>query len=128
VKLNGLGTAPWQARLRRLERPPTDLAILAGLGVLMPSVAAMQPVQPIRALAAASVLMILPGLAVARLLRLADPVLLVLVSVAGSLALTVLTSTSLMYAGIWSWQLALVLLGAITVVVAAVAWLADAPT
>jgi hypothetical protein len=128
VKLNSLGAATWPARLRRVERPSTGLAVLAGLGVLMPLVAAMQPVQPIRALAAASVLMILPGLAVARLLRLADPVLMVLVSFSGSLALTVLTSTSLMYAGIWSWQLTLGLLGAITVGVAAVVWLADVPT
>jgi hypothetical protein len=128
VKLNSLGTATWSTRLRRVERPSAGLIGLAGLAVLMPLVAAMQPVQPIRALAAASVLMVLPGLAVARLLRLADPVLLVLVSVAGSLALTVLTSTSLMYADIWSWQLTLVLLGAITLVLDAVVWLADAPT
>ena len=42
-----------------------------------------------------------------------------------SLALTVLWSTGLMYAGVWSWQLTLALLGAVTVAAAAITGLAD---
>jgi hypothetical protein len=107
----------WSRRLRRLGRP--SLGLLA-LGVLMPTVAVAQPVQPFRAVAAASMLMVLPGLAVGRLMRLDDPYLLLLVAVSSSLALTVLTSTLLMYAGVWSWQLTLVLLGLVTAATSAV--------
>ncbi|MCW2765194.1 MAG: hypothetical protein JWO11_1153 [Nocardioides sp.] len=125
MKLEDLRPATWQARLGQMER---SSAGLAGLGVLMPLLAAMQPVQPIRALAAASVLMLLPGIAVARLLRLDDAILFLAVAPSVSLALTVLTSTGLMYAGIWSWQLTLVLLGVVTAAVAAVTGLADVPS
>jgi hypothetical protein len=116
--------ATWRARLGQMERSSVGLV---ALGVLLPLVAAMQPVQPIRALAAAGVLMCLPGLAVARLLRLRDPLLFLAVVPAVSLALTALASTGLMYAGVWSWQLTLGLLGLVTVVVAAVSGLGDAP-
>jgi hypothetical protein len=116
--------ATWRARLGQMER---SSAGLVALGVLLPLVAATQPVQPIRALAAAGVLMCLPGLAVARLLRLRDPLLFLAVVPAVSLALTALASTGLMYAGVWSWQLTLGLLGLVTVVVAAVSGLGDAP-
>ena len=71
--------------------------------------------------------MLLPGIAVARLLRLGDPILFLAMVPAVSLALTVLTSTGLMYVGIWSWQLTLALLGVVTAVVAAVTGLGDSP-
>jgi hypothetical protein len=126
MKLEKLRPTTWRAaRLGQMERRS---AALVGLGVLMPLLAAMQPVQPIRALAAASVLMLLPGIAVARLLRLGDPILFLVVAPSVSLGLTVLTSTGLMYADIWSWQLTLALLGAATAAVAAVTGLADVPT
>ena len=115
----------WRERLGLLER--TSAALVA-LGVLMPLLAAAQPVQPIRALAAASVLLCLPGLAVARLLRLGDPLLLLAVVPSVSLALTVLAATGLMYAGVWSWQLTLALLGVVTVAVAAATRPGDAPS
>jgi hypothetical protein len=114
----------WRARLGQMDR---SSAGLVALGVLMPLVAATQPVQPLRALAAAGVLMCLPGLAVARLLGLRDPLLFLAVVPAASLALTALAATGLMYAGVWSWQLTLGLLGLVTVVVAAVSGLGDAP-
>jgi hypothetical protein len=107
----------WHLRLRQMERRS---AVLAGLGLLMPVLAAMQPAQPVRALCAATVLTVLPGAAVARYLRLGDPLLFLVVTVTVSLALTVLASTGLAYAGMWSWQLTLVLLGLATVAVAAV--------
>ena len=91
-----------------------DRSSLVALGVLLPLVAVVQPIQPIRALAAEGLLLLLPGLAVARLLRPGDAILFVVVAFAASLALSVLTATGLMYAGIWSWQLTLVLLGVIT--------------
>ena len=114
-----------RARLGQMDR---SSAGLVGLGILMPLLAVIQPVQPIRALAAAGVLLLLPGVAVARFLGLVDSILLLVVAVSISLALTVLTSTSLMYADIWSWQLTLALLGAITVGVAAVTGLASIRT
>lgn len=115
----------WRIRQGQVERISAGLVVL---GVLMPLIAAMQPVQPIRALAAASVLMLLPGIAVARLLRVGDPILFLAMVPAVSLALTVLTSTSLMYVGIWSWQLTLALLGVVTAAVAAVTRPAEVPT
>jgi hypothetical protein len=124
VKLSNLRPAPRHARLAQLER---SSAALVCLGVLMPWLAAMQPVQPIRALAAASVMTLLPGIAAARLLRLGDPVLFLVVALSASLAFTALTSTGLMYVGIWSWQLTLTLLGAVTAVLAGIAGLTDDP-
>ena len=115
----------WRIRQGQVERISAGLV---GLGVLMPLIAALQPVQPIRALAAASVLMLLPGIAVARLLRVGDPILFLAMVPAVSLALTVLTSTSLMYVGIWSWQLTLTLLGAVTAVLAGISGLIDDST
>jgi hypothetical protein len=120
-----LELATWRGRILQVQR---SSAALVALGILMPLLAALQPAQPIRALAAAAVLLLLPGVAVARLLRLGDPVLFLLASTSVSLALTVLTSTGLMYAGIWSWQLTLALLGAVTVAVAVVTGLTELPT
>jgi hypothetical protein len=115
----------WDQRPRGLRRPSLGLLVL---GVVMPAVAVAQPVQPFRAVAAASVLVLLPGLAVAMLMRLDDPPLLALVAVSVSLALTVLTSALLMYAGLWSWQLTLGLLGLVTVATAAAAGAGRGPT
>lgn len=120
-----LERATWRGRILQMQR---SSAGLVGLGILMPVLAALEPAQPIRALAAAGVLLLLPGVAVARFLRLGDPVLFLVASTSVSLALTVLTSTGLMYAGIWSWQLTLALLGAVTVAVAVVTGLTEAPT
>jgi hypothetical protein len=120
-----LERATWRGRILQRQR---SSAGLVGLGILMPVLAALEPAQPIRALAAAGVLLLLPGVAVARFLRLGDPVLFLVASTSVSLALTVLTSTGLMYAGIWSWQLTLALLGAVTVAVAVVTGLTEAPT
>jgi hypothetical protein len=117
--------ATWRGRIPQM---PRSSAALVALGILMPVLAALEPAQPIRALAAAGVLLLLPGVAVARFLRLGDPVLFLVASTSVSLALTVLTSTGLMYAGIWSWQLTLALLGAVTVAVAVVTGLAEVPT
>lgn len=101
-------------RLRRLGID-REAAMLAGAGVLLPALLVLEPVQPVRALAAITLLMVLPGLALARLLQVPGLVLTALVTVSASLALVVLTSMAAMYAGVWSWQLCLVLLGAVTV-------------
>jgi hypothetical protein len=108
-------TRAWWARLWQTERASSGLA---ALGVLMPLLAMVQPAQPIRALAAASMVTLLPGAAVARLVRLRDPLLVLVAVPSTSLALTVLMSTGLMYAGIWTWQLTLALLGVVTVAAA----------
>ena len=105
----------WRARLWQMERPSAGLV---ALGVLMPLLAMMQPAQPIRTLAAASMVMVLPGAAVVRLVRLRDPLLVLVAVPSTSLALTVLMSTGLMYVGIWTWQLTLALLGVATVAAA----------
>jgi hypothetical protein len=110
---------------RRLLRMGAPSAALVALGVLMPLLAATQPPQPIRAVAAGSILLLLPGLAVAKFLRLRDHLLLLAVVPSVSLGLTVLASTGLMYAGVWSWQLTLALLGAVTAAAAAVTGPAD---
>lgn len=111
----------WSARLEGADR---QSALLVGFGLLAPLLAVLEPVQPLRALAACAVLMVLPGLALARLLRLRDPVLVCVVAVAASLAATVLVSTALFYAGLWSWQLSLGLIGALTAAIAATSALA----
>lgn len=104
--------------LRRLLGVHRGSMCLIALGLLLPILVVLEPPQPMRSLAAASVLMVLPGLALAQLLGLRDLVLSVVVTVASSLALTVLTSTGLLYAGVYSWQLCLVLVGLITAGVA----------
>lgn len=124
MKFHRIPGVTWRAWPSQMER---GSAWLLALGVLMPLLAAIQPIQPVRALAAASLLLLLPGLAVARLLRMGDAIVFLLVAFSSSLALAVLTSTGLMYAGIWSWQLTLVSLGAITAVVAGITGLADVP-
>lgn len=116
-----VGGRAWPGQMER------GSAWLVALGVLMPLLAAIQPIQPIRALATASLLLLLPGLAVARLLRIGDAILILTVAFSASLALAVLTSTGLMYAGIWSWQLTLVFLGVITATVAGITGLATVP-
>jgi hypothetical protein len=113
---------------RRLSWPPQwkrESGCLVAAGVLTPLLVVMQPSQPIRAVAAASLLLLLPGLAVARVVNLGDAIMLPFVAVSVSLALTVLTSTGLMYAGIWSWQLTLLVLGVITAAVGALTALMD---
>lgn len=92
---------------------PTDRrsVLLVELSVLLPLLAILESGPVVRAAAAATVMLVLPGLALARLLRLDDRVLFVLVTVTGSLATAVVVTTGLMYAGLWSWQLSLGLLG-----------------
>jgi hypothetical protein len=125
VKLRDVLPATWPARLGQMERGSVVLVVL---GVLMPLGAVIQPIEPIRSLAVVSLLLLLPGLAVARLLRPDDAILFLLVAFSSSLALTVLTATALMYAGVWSWQLTLVLLGAITTALAGITGLAHVST
>jgi hypothetical protein len=103
-------------------------AVLVGLGLAMPLLTFLDPVQPLRAIAAGSVLLVLPGTAVARRLHFSDPLLFLVVTVTVSLALTVLTSTALAYAGVPSWQLTLVLLGLATAAVAGATGLAEVPS
>jgi hypothetical protein len=113
----------WPSRLRHLDRRS---AVLVGLALTMPVITFLDPVQPLRAIAAGSVLLVLPGAAVARYLRLSDPLLFLVVTVAASLALTVLTSTALAYAGLASWHLTLLLMGLATAVMAGATGLAGA--
>ena len=70
------------------------------------------------ALAVAVVLLaVLPGAAVSRALDPEDPVLAVLVTVAGSLAITIAVSTLLLYLRVWSGPAAAAGVGLVTVAV-----------
>ncbi len=102
----------WWQRLLASE-PEVALALA---GVALPLVLVLEPPQPLRALGAGALLLLLPGLALLRVFPLADLVLGLLVAVSTSVALTVLVSTALMYADVWSWQLTLLLLGGLVVV------------
>lgn len=105
---------------RRLVETDAPAAAMIAAAVLLPLVAVLQPPQPVQALAAVAVLLALPGLALTRLLRLEEPLLATAFTVAASCALTVLVSTALFYASVWSWQAVLVLLGLVTVLATAV--------
>ena len=109
MKVDAVRALPWR------EWRTWPSVWVAALGVVLPLLVVAQPLQPVRALAALIVLAVLPGLALARLLDPRDPVLVALVTVAASLAMSVLVSTGLVYAGIWSWQLTLAVLGMLTV-------------
>ena len=91
---------------------------LAALGLALPLLAAIEPFQPLRALAAATVLGLLPGLGMARLTGVRDVPLFVVIALAGSVGVTVLASSALTYAGIWTWQLALFVIGGLASVLA----------
>lgn len=68
---------------------------------------------PLRAVIVLWFMLVCPGLALVRLIRLADPVAELAVGVAASVALATLVASALLYAGLWSPQAVLaVLIGA----------------
>lgn len=118
-----LRTAPKHVRpgwLAGLER--TRLRMLQ-LTLVLVAVAMLQPPQPIRFLVVAAVLAA-PGVALAWLLSPPDPVLFTLVTVSAALAIAVVVSTGLLYVGVSSWQVSLLVVG----LLAAGVFLLDART
>jgi hypothetical protein len=94
---------------------------LATAGAVVPAVVVVGVPQPLQALLAAVLLLALPGAAVVRLLDPAlQPLPLLVLAMAISLALAGALSTALLYAGTWSWQVCCVLLGAVTLTACAV--------
>lgn len=90
---------------------PTAAAVVCSALVLTPAVPGV-----LVALAALTVLTVLPGWVMTAPVRL-DPLGRLVVTVALSLATTLVVSTLLMYAGAWSWQGSLLLVVAVTFVV-----------
>ena len=71
---------------------------------------------PLQAVAAVAVLVLLPGLALARLTQITDVALGVLLVLALGLAALTAVSTAMFYLAVWSWQACVVTMGGVTVV------------
>jgi uncharacterized membrane protein len=84
-----------------------EFAVLAG-----PTLA-MAP-SPVRVMVAVLLVGVVPGYAIVRPLRLEAHDITMLLAVACSLSITVLVSTALIYATIWSWPLCAVVLALVT--------------
>jgi hypothetical protein len=70
---------------------------------------------PLQAVAAAAVLVLLPGLALARLTQVTDVALSVLLVLALGFAALTAVSTAMFYLAVWSWQACVVTMASITV-------------
>jgi hypothetical protein len=103
--------------MKRLEW----IAAATGIsGVAIPMLLAAGMPQPLRAVAAFALVGFLPGFAMVRLMGFGDRVVLLVVAVAVSLALTATVSTVLLYLTAWSWVRCIYVLGAVTLVASAV--------
>lgn len=92
---------------------PIPLAIAAGT-LLTWLLFAFDADTPLRALVAVPFLMIGPGLALVMLLRIAQPLTVMTLAVATSLALEALVATALLETGLWTPGRALTIVGGIT--------------
>jgi hypothetical protein len=88
-------------------------------GLALPPLLAAGPPQPVRALVAFALIGFVPGFALTRLLGFGDKVMLAVVSIALSLALTAAVSTLLLSLTAWSWLRCVYVLGAVTLVASA---------
>lgn len=70
---------------------------------------------PLQAVAAAAILVLLPGYALARLTQVSDAALRVLLVLALGLAVLTAVSMAMFYLAVWSWQASVVTMGVITV-------------
>lgn len=70
---------------------------------------------PLQAIAAAAVLVLLPGQALARLLPVSDRVLGALLVLALGVAILTAVSTAMFYLAVWSWQACVVIMAAVTI-------------
>ena len=70
---------------------------------------------PLQAVAAITVLVLLPGQALARLMRVTDLALGAVLVLALGLATLTAVSTAMFYLTVWSWQACVVTMGAITI-------------
>lgn len=97
------------------------IAVATGIsGLALPLLLAAGLPQPLRAVAAFALIGFLPGFALTRLLDFGDGVILVVVPIALSLALTAGMSTLLLSLTAWSWLRCVYVLGAVTLVASGV--------
>ena len=89
-------------------------AVLAA-GALLPVLLLLGMPQPGRLVLALVLVAFLPGYAWMRLTSFTDPLLVAVLSVSSSLALTTSLSLGLFYAGLWSWRSGAVALGLLTI-------------
>lgn len=103
--------------MKRLEW----IAVATGTsGLALPLLLGIGLPQPLRAVVAFALIGFVPGFAVTRLLGFGGNIMLVVVSIALSLALTAAVSTLLLSLTAWSWLRCVYVLGAVTLVASAV--------
>lgn len=81
-------------------RAPSWLVVVGGL--LLPAFVLLPTPEGVTVAAASVLLGVLPGLAMARAARLGDVLLAVLVTLLGSMAVTIAASSALLYLEVWS--------------------------
>lgn len=94
---------------------------LVGSAVVAPALLVLPLPGPVAVIVAVALLGVLPGAALARALGSGDPVLSVLLTVAGSVAVTIAVSTVLLYLRVWSGPAAGAGVGLVTVIFVLVA-------
>jgi hypothetical protein len=96
--------------------PPTRAVVAVAVGCA--GVQALQPAPPLSIVTSVVLLLLAPGFVVARSAHLDDPLLLLVVTVAASMALDVLMATLLLYLRVWSVPAFALSMGLVTVVAA----------
>ena len=89
--------------------------ILAAAAAVLSLVILVGMPTPLQAVAAAAVLVLLPGQALARLMPVTDPAVAALLVLALGFATLTAVSTVLFYLTVWSWQACAITMGAITI-------------
>lgn len=98
--------------VRRVSRPTMAL----GLGALVLSLVTLLGLPtPLQTVAALIVLVLLPGQALTRLMRVTDLGLGALLVLALGLAALTAVSTAMFYLAVWSWQACVITMGVITI-------------
>lgn len=95
-----------------VSRPTVALGISA---VVLSLVTLLGLPTPLQAVAAAAILVLLPGQALARLTQVSDLALRALLVLALGLAVLTAVSTTMLYLAVWSWQACVVTMGVVTV-------------
>lgn len=97
-----------------LFKRPTTVLGLAAVALSLLTLVGLLPT-PLQTVAAAAVLILLPGQALARLTPVTDIALATLLVLALGLATLTAVSTALFYLAVWSWQACVVAMGVITI-------------
>ena len=97
---------------RAISRPTMAIGLTA---LVLSAVSLLGLPTPIQAVTALLVLVLLPGQALTRLMRITDLGLGALLVLALGLASLTAVSTAMFYLSVWSWQACVVTMGAITI-------------